>query len=396
MSFRTIKDFTLLLLIFSFINDNFLVEVAGANILKIILGLFIVLNAKDILYAFTKPSNRIMKSFFIFIAIMTVVMLVTKIFYFHTTLTDGLIVIIPMTVVFAYLSNYENFERLLYFIWISVVVSAVISLFNEPATQWTFRRSGGTTDPNEFSVHLLTAMSITIYLFYKNKNFIFLIASQALFAYALLYAGSKSAMLTLAVLILYAIFVKFRFVLKKIFSFKGLIAFVILVFVAFQFDFSKVEAVAGMQERAQTYGTADTRFVSWEAGWRMAQDNFLLGVGFDVYEDFARGYALDFIADGSLAPHNIFVKLLAEAGIFAFAAFILFLYLLFSTKYHEIVNSEYYWIYLAALSNIIMGLTLSSTYEKYSWMSLALLSNVIIMLYKQQKEVKSENTPHYT
>lgn len=396
MSFRIIKDFTLLLLIFSFINDNFLVEVAGPNILKIILGLFIVINIQDISHAFTKPSSRVIKSFFIFISIMTIVMLITKIFYFHTTLTDGLIVIVPMTVVFAYLSYYGNFERLLYIIWISVIASAVISLFNEPATQWTFRRSGGTTDPNEFSVHLLTAMAITIYLFYKNKNLIFLIASQVLFAYTLLYAGSRSAMLTLAILVVYAIFVKFRFVLKKIFSFKGLIVFAILVFVALQFDFTKVEAVAGMQERAQTHGTADTRFVSWEAGWRMAQDNFLLGVGFDVYEDFARGYALDFIADGSLAPHNIFIKLLAEAGVFAFASFIFFLYFLFSSKYKEIVSGEYYWIYVAALSNILMGLTLSSTYEKYSWMSLALLSNVIIVLYNQQKEVKSENTPHYT
>ncbi len=396
MGFRAIKDFTLLLLIFSFINDNFMVEIAGEASLKIVFALFILVNIIDIAQAFTKLSNRVMTSFLIFITIMTVVMLISTIFYSGAPLSKGFMVILPMTVVFVYISYYENFDRLLYFIWLSVIISAVISLFNEPATQWTFRRSGGTTDPNEFSTHLLTAMAITVYLFYKNKNFLFLFGSIILFSYTLLYAGSKSAMLTLAVMIVYAIYVKFNFLIKKIFSFKGLIAFIIIAIIALQIDFGKMEAIAGMQERAQAQGTADTRFVSWEAGLRMAEDNFLFGVGFDVYEDYARGYALDFIADGSLAPHNIFVKLIAETGIFAFASFILFLYLLFSTKYREIISGEYYWIHLAAFSNILMGLTLSSTYEKYFWMSLALLSHVIIILYQQKNEVESENTPYST
>lgn len=388
MGFRIIKDFTLFLLIFSFINDNLVVDIAGEMALKAIFGLFIVVNIVDIVQAFTKLSNRVMSSFLIFIAIMTTVMLISMVLYSNTTLADNLIVIVPMTIIFLYFSNYKNFERLLYFIWISVVVSAVISLFNEPLTQWTFRRTGGTLDPNEFSAHLLMAISITVYLFYKNRNYIFLSGSLILFFYTLLYAGSKSAMLTLGVLGLYAMFVKFGNLLKKIFSFKGFIAFAILVVIAIQVDFSKVEAVVGMEERAQAQGTADTRFVSWEAGWRMAQDNILLGVGFDVYEEYARGYAVDFIADGSLAPHNIFVKLIAEAGIFAFASFLFFLFLLFTTKYREVIAGEYYWIHLAALSSILMGLTLSSTYEKYFWMSLALLSHVIIMLYQKQNEPK--------
>ncbi|MCH9812837.1 MAG: O-antigen ligase family protein [Epsilonproteobacteria bacterium] len=394
MGLRLIKDFTLFLLIFSFINDNFLVELGGEMILKAIFGLFIIVNIDDIVRAFVRPANKVMKSFFVFIAIMAIVMLITKVFFFHSTLTAGLLVLVPMTLVFAYFSYYQNFERLLYFIWISVVVSAIISLFNDPVSQWTFRRSGGTMDPNEFSAHLLGAIGITVYLFYKNKNILFLSGSMALFGYTLLYAGSKSAMLTLALLGLYAIFVKFGFIMRKVFSFKGLIAFALVVVVAIQFDFSKVEAVTGMQERAQAHGTADTRYVSWQAGWRMAQDNFLIGVGFDVYEDYARGYATDFIADGSLAPHNIFVKLLAEAGIFSFAAFIAFLYFLFSTKYLQVLQGQYFWISLVAFSNILMGLTLSSTYEKYFWMFLALLANVVIILYKNQREENSEDTSY--
>ncbi len=396
MGFRALKDFTLFLLVFSFINDNFLVDIAGGAILKVIFAIFIAVNIVDIAQAFIKFSNRVLTSFYMYVTTMVVIMLVTVLFYGKISIADGVMVLLPMTVIFVYISQYENFERLLYFIWISVIVSAIISLFNEPINQWTFRRSGGTVDPNEFSAHLLAAISITIFLFYKNRNYIFLFGSIALFLYALLYAGSKTAMLTIFILAIYAIYTKFNFVIKKIFSFKGFIGFLILAAVLSQLDLARMEAVVGLQERAQDQGTADTRFVSWEAGWRMAQDNFLLGVGFDLYEDNSRDYALDYIADGSLAAHNVFIKLLAEAGIFAFALFVLFLYLLFTTKYKEIANSEYYWIYLAALANIFMGLTLSSTYEKYFWMFLALLSHVIVILYSEQKRLENENTTHTT
>jgi O-antigen ligase len=394
MGFRAIKDFTLFLLIFSFINDNFIVEIAGGSSLKAIFGLFIVVNITDILNSLVKASNRVTTSFFIFMAIMTILMLLSVISYGHTTLGAGLMVVVSMIIVFTYISHYENFDRLLYFIWFSVLSSAFISLFNDPVNQWTFRRSGGTMDPNEFSAHLLMAIFVTIYLFYKNKNYIFLFVSQGLLLYALLFAGSKSAMLTLVILGLFAVYKKFGFILKKIFSFKGFIAVLVLLALFTQVKFSSSSAVSGMQERAKSSGTAHERLISWKAGWRMAQDNFLVGVGFDAYEKIARKYATDYIADGSLAPHNIFVKLIAEAGIFAFFMFLVVLYYLFSTKYLQITESQYFWIYLASLSNILIGMTLSITYEKYFWLTLALLANVIVVLYKHNKDQEIENSPY--
>ncbi len=390
---RLVKDFTLLLLIFSFINDNLVVEMAGGNSLKAIFGLFVLVNITDIVISFTKGSNRVITTFFIFIAVMTVLMLVSVMTYENTTLSAGLMVVVSILIVFMYIAYYDDLDKLLYFIWFAVIVSATVSLFNDPVNQWTFRRSGGTMDPNEFSAHLLMAISITVYLFYKNKNYIFLLGSLGLFIYTLLFAGSKSAMLTLAVLVLFSIYKKFGFLLKNIFSFKGFVALAIIIAISTQVNFSSISAISGMQERAQSQGTANQRFISWDAGIRMAEDNFLIGVGFDVYEDIVGRYATDFLAEGSHAPHNIFIKLIAEAGIFSFIAFVIFLYYLFSTYYKEITKSQYFWIYLAASSNILIGLTLSSTYEKYFWLALALLAN-ITLLYKRQKEQEVEDSPY--
>jgi hypothetical protein len=394
---RLLKDIVLFLLILSFINDNFIVDkIAGGNSLKIIFGLFIVVHIQEIVKAFKSPKNSVMNAFYFFIFVMFVVLLINTIIG-NITLIKGLQVIIAISVVFIYMSYYKDLDKLLYFIWVAVIVSAIVSLFNEPADQWTYRISGGTDDANEFSVHLLTGLSIGIYLFlYKHKNFILFITTTTLFLYALLYAGSKTAMLTLALGVLITIFVKFSFLVRKIFSMKVLLVLIILGVVASQYDFSKMTAVQGLQERAKSFGTAHERFISWKAGSRMIQDNFVLGVGVDNYEKYVRQYALDFIAEGSLAPHNILVKIFAETGFFSFIAFLYFLFVLLYTKFNEILRSKYYWIGLVVFANLLMGLTLSITYEKYFWMSLALLANAIMRISSEEEEEEEmyENTAY--
>ncbi len=392
---RLLKDIVLLLLIVSFINDDFVVDkIAGENSLKIIFGLFIIVHIKDIILAFKAPSNNVMKAFYLFIVILSISVLINALLG-YTTLIKGLQVIIAISVVFIYFSRYHDLDKLLYFVWSAVIMSAIISLFNEPSDQWTYRISGGTGDQNEFSVHLLTGMGIGIYLFQKHKNLFLLLSTSTLFLYALLYAGSRSAMLALALVVLYTMFVRFSYLLKKLFSIKVLILFLIIGIFAAQYDFSKMTAIKGMQERAGNLGTAHERFISWKAGSRMIQDNFLLGVGVDNYEKHAREYAVDFIDEGSLAPHNILVKIFAETGFFPFVAFLIFIYVLLRTKFSLILRSDYYWLSLVAYVNLFMGLTLSITYEKYFWMSLALLANAIFVVSSSQEEQEYENSPHF-
>ncbi len=386
MLFRFIKDLALFLLVFGIINDDFVVDkVAGENALKIILGFFLLVYAKDIIVAMLSPKNIVLKFFYLFVFIFGVVLLINVLLGI-ITFTQALFVLVPIITIFVFVSYYESFEKLLYFIWASVVVSSVILAFSEPLTQWTFRRTGGTGDPNEFSTHVLVAMAITVYLFYKNRSHFFLWPSLGLFSYALLYAGSKSAFLTLAFLIAFSIMVKFRFLLRQLFSLKALLAVLVIGFGLYTLDITQSTAVKGLEQRAQSSGTAKTRFVSWNAGIRMARDNFFTGIGAEQYEKHAREYATDFIAEGSFAPHNFLIKMLAENGIFPFLALIAFLFVLFTYRARTILYSDYFWIYIAALSTILMGLTLSMTYEKYFWLFLGLLSHVTLVVWLEEKE----------
>ncbi len=386
MIFRWIKDLALFLLVFGMINDDFVVDkVAGEYALKAILGFFLLVYAGDIFAALLSPKNIVMKFFYLFVSVFGAILLI-NVMLEVITLTQALFVIVPIITIFVFVSYYSAFEKLLYFIWTSSVVSSIILVFSEPISEWTFRRTGGTGDPNEFSVHILVAIAITIYLFYKNRNHFFLWPSLGLFAYALLYAGSKSAFLTLAFLIAFAVIVKFGFLLRQLFSLKAILAILIIGFGLYMLDITQSTAVKGLEERAQSSGTAQTRFVSWNAGIRMARDNFFTGVGAEQYEKHAREYATDFIAEGSFAPHNFLVKMVAENGIFPFLALVAFLIALFTYRVKVILQSDYFWIYIAALSTVLMGLTLSMTYEKYFWLFLGLLSHVTLSVWMEEEE----------
>jgi len=380
-----LKQVALFLLVFALINDNFVVNIAGGSALKIIFAFFVLLNAKDILQSLVQVKHSTMKLFYLFFFTLTIITFI-DIFLGYVSLIQALFVLIGILVIFEYVTYTDIFDRLLYFIWFSMVVSAVIAVFSDTITPWTFRKTGGTGDPNEFATQLLATIAITIYLFTKNRNILFLMSSLGLFFYTLLYAGSKSSLLTLAALVLFMLVTKFSDLLKKIFSFKTILVIGILGVLLSIVDIGQMKAIKGIEQRAQSSGTAKTRFVSWNAGVRMAEDNFITGVGVEQYEKNVKRYATDFIAKGSYAPHNFLIKVLGEAGFFPFVTLLLFLFVLFVSEYRNIIESEYIWIYISALSVVLMGLTLSISYEKYFWLFLGLLSHVNYLLFLERKE----------
>jgi len=163
---RVIRDVILFITIFSFFNDNLMVDIAGSFSLKAVFILFVLVNLFDIVKATIQPAtNAVIKSYNIFIIIFSLVTLVSVIFLGLLDLFDGLLIMVGIHVVFVFFSYYREFDKLLYFIWASVFVSAFSSLFHEPIAEFTYRITGGTADPVEFSTHLFMGSFITIFLY---------------------------------------------------------------------------------------------------------------------------------------------------------------------------------------------------------------------------------------
>ena len=394
-----IKNFALFLFIFVAFNDTLAEDYAGGFVIKGAFGLFVLTHAMELYEMFFKAKNMVVKNFFFFILTITTVTILTYIFKSHLMhITDMLQVsalrIIVFVVIFTYVTYTKEFTKLLYMIWITMMISSTIAFFSDPYEQYTFRRVGGTGNPNDFAAQILPIMFISVYLFKKNKSWIFLGTSLLLFLYTLIYAGSKSSFLILAVMLLFIFIIRFKQIIGFLGTTKGigsLILFISLIVSAGVY-LQQDEAVKGIQERSKKTGTMQQRFIIWNAGAEMIRDNFFLGVGFAEFPKVSGSYIKDYLPPEALPSHNNFIKVFAENGVFTFLAFMALIISLFTARAREIFNSDYFWIYVASLSAVLMGLTIPSLHHKDFWFSIALLSHVIYIFYYKEHQ-KVQNMP---
>ncbi len=393
-----LKNLALFLFVFVAFNDT-VAEAFSGGVIKGAFGLFVLTHATELYEMFFKAKTTVMKNFLLFILTITVVTILT--YFFKSDLmhiTDMLKVsflrIIAFIVIFIYVTYTKEFTKLLYMIWITMIVSSAIAFFNDPYEQWTFRRVGGTGNPNDFAAQLLPVMFISVYLFKKNRSWIFLITSLLFFLYTLIYAGSKSSFLILGMMLFFIMIVRFKAIISFLSTSKGILSLVLFVALSIGAGayIQQDAAIKGMQERSKKTGTMQQRFIIWNAGAEMIRDNFFLGVGFAEFPKVSGSYIKDFLPPEALPSHNNFIKIFAESGVFTFLAFMLFIVSLFTSQVRAIFESDYFWIYVASLSVVLMGLTIPSLHHKDFWISLALLSHVIYHFYSKEHQ-KLEKMP---
>jgi O-antigen ligase len=388
-----IKTLTLFIFVFFSFNSAIADNYVGAFAIKAAFGLFLITHIKELSNAFFMPKTPVIKAFFIFIATIIIITVITyllksnEVIYMSDMPVVTVMRILSFVTIILYVTYTDKFKELLYMIWISMVISSIIAANSEPVERWTFRRVGGVDDPNDFAAQLLLSLFITYYLFKQNGSKIFLLGSYALFIYTLLYAGSKSSFLVLFIIGVFIFIVKFKEVLAFLVTLKGLFTVFALsiLITGGAYYLSQTEAAKGMAERAKKTGTMEQRFIVWRAGSEMIRDNFFLGVGFAQFPKVSGSYIKDYLPPEALPAHNNFIKVFAESGVFGFLTFFIFLVTLFLTKAREIYESDYFWIYTGVLSIVIMGMTIPSLHHKDYWFSLALLSYVIWHFYSGEE-----------
>lgn len=378
--FSILNDLLVFTFVFSIFNDDFLVDHLGANILKLIFVLFFVFNAKA-MYNNLKTMNLLQdKMFFMFFIMLIIVFLIRTITYMPNDLVKSLFLLLSVLFIVLFYGRYP-LKKLFYFIWISMFLSIIICYFNEPAVYWTFRKSGGTGDPNTFAAGILAFIFTAIYLYISNKNRFFLVLSLMAFLYGIFFSGSKSAFLALGVVFTLLILKYLIYDLKHIFNYKFIVLILILIFSASQVDVRKIDVVSKMLDRTKKSGTAEQRFQSWRAGQHMIENHPFIGVGIAQFANNVHKYSDVRVLHP--APHNLYIRLMAESGIIVFLLFIGFLFILLIGNFTYIINSNFIWIYLSLLSLLLMGMTLGLTYHKAVWLYIAILMNINNLIYKK-------------
>lgn len=379
--------------IFSIFNDNYTVGILGGNALKIITGIFIVFHSHHIWKnLMTERYLMYLIPFYIFFIADYTIMLLNPSDGGFSSLLENIMLLIAMLIIVLYYINYD-LNYLTAYIWSALAFSSFLLILSDPISRWTFRRTGGTGDPNEFAAHMILFIMLSVYMSYSIRiawlKYTAIALSALLFVNSILYAASLSSFIVCAIL---GLWISARYLLLSVNKIAvagaSIVLTGIILFALFSSDVREMEMTKNLVGRSKQTGTALFRINSWKAGFNMFADKPVSGVGMNSFSEYTRQYSDVYVSDDAIAPHSIYVKVLAESGALVFAAFISFLTILVVKYFGEIYHSRYFWVHSGLLGILMMGFTLGILYDKYLWLSVALLMNVHMRIDNERDLVK--------
>jgi len=381
-----VKRILLHLIVFQTFNDNLMVDLFGENVLKFTLGLFLVVNIGAFFsFRYLERGNA---SFSLFL----VVSFLSWALNFNNYLEQSspLITLISILGYYVIFSVIRLHREVIFSILAALIVSSLYCIFrDESIAELTLRKTGGTGDPNEFSATVLLGIGAILGLYFEGRiRLLFTMLVFSIFVVALLMAASKSAFVVLVVVMLYILrntFLSRRFLERKKVFYRFLIGIVLLLVVV---SVNFIDTIRFFFERFETNDTGFDRLRTWEAGYVVFSDNILFGVGPNNFSNMINRFFLGSIDKGAREAHNVFIKVIVETGIFGSVPFFV---LIFSKLRLMITSKELKTQGFMLLGPLLMGLSLSLTFEKYFWIALAMISPNLISTVNEKKK---NNTSH--
>lgn len=217
--------------------------------------------------------------------------------------------------------------------------------------------------PNAFANFMIAIIPISFY-FLQSKNTtkskIFYYVTTIICLTALFLTYSRGAYITLLVVsILYLLFYALNMANIKL-LFKKIVLILLLVFISgiFMFSVNQVRKIYHPQVISFTekvYFESDEKNVSatsrldfWKGSLEIFADNTYFGAGPGSFEYVFPTYQKSLLGNSN-SPHNLFLKLLSENGLFVALSFFIFLLILFLQTikiYKHIAKSEKILLYL--------------------------------------------------
>jgi O-antigen ligase len=141
------------------------------------------------------------------------------------------------------------------------------------------------------------------------------------------------------------------------------------------------EIILNVLARFEDNSSAGERLLSWKAGLELWMTDPFLGVGPQNYVHMI-AERFPYIAESSRAAHNMYIQSFVEIGLVGFIAFASFLYSPIRNSFRMRLPMEYI---LGFVSILVMGMTLSTFYEKYVWLYFGLMCNPYLMCSDYRK-----------
>ena len=355
-----IKSIILFLLIFIIFNDTFIAGQIGLFSMRIIYALFLIFFLNDMINGLKNLSGLVNISIFSFL----ILLIITSIIYTVSVANypyENLYNMIIITAIFLVFYQYDNYN-IRKSILLAVIFSSIYSLVRpDTISEWTFRKTGGTGDPNEFACHVILASVITWN--YINNHFLKYILT-AFFIFIIILSGSITGGLCYFFIICYKIISH----IKAKISFKSLSLIIIGMISLYSFiiriDLFNLYILRALNNSNNFI----SRQNAWINGISLFRENwytFLIGGGPNFF-DQRNSLLVSSKMDTAIAAHSMYIEILADTGIIGFILLICPIIYIIS---RNLFNPKYDIFFIM----LFMSLSLSMTYEKYFWLIFALV-----------------------
>lgn len=229
---------------------------------------------------------------------------------------------------------------------------------------------------------------------YKSINYLFLIV-LFYFIFGLMFTGSRTAFLLLALLIsYYAIYdykmnpLKLMFAFLPFFLLINLLPDELIMKLLSSFDDSTYAGGAGDTE-LNSIGN-NMRFILWDASFKMLNDHgWIFGIGVGNFKHYFSSY-LPLIGFPLSHPHNTYISVLVESGIIGLIIFINLIFkslkkmLVFVNEIENENKRVFQAWFFSFVIFLIGGLTKHDHYDKLFFLFLG-ISSAIFKMYSNEK-----------
>ena len=355
-----IKSIVLFLLIIIIFNDTLVSSILSLTLMRSIYALFLIIFSLDIINNFRSLKGLVKISILSFILLLVISSFVHFISIpsypyeniYNMIIIGGILLAISQ-------NNNNEIKRYMLF---SIVLSCIYAILREDTlTEWTFRKTGGTGDPNEFACHIILG-SIIAWNYIKNKILkLFLIF---LFIFSLIISGSVTGGLCYVLMVIYKVVSVFKnkFNVKSLSVFFGLN--IVIYTVLIRLDILNLYLDRALNNTSNFI----SRQNAWYNGLQLFRENwytFFIGGG-PNYFDQRNSLLVSSNDDTAIAAHSMYIEIMADTGIIGI---LLFLFPVSFLVFKNIFNPKYDMFF----AMLFMSLALSMTYEKYFWLILALI-----------------------
>ena len=355
-----IKSIILFFLIIIIFNDTLFASIFNLTIMRIVYALFLIVFSLDIINNFRNLKGLVkisILSFILLLIISSFIHFISIPLYPYENIYNMIIIGGILLAI-----NQNNDHQIKRYMLFAIFLSCIYAIFRpETLSEWTFRKTGGTGDPNEFACHIILG-SIIAWNYIKNK--ILKLFLMFLFIFSLIISGSVTGGLCYILIVIYKAISSFKnkFNIKSLSIFFGLniISYAILI---------RLDILSLYLNRAfNNTSNFISRQNAWANGLQLFRENwytFFIGGG-PNYFDQRNSLLVSSNDDTAIAAHSMYIEIMADTGIIGV---ILFLFPISLLVFKNIFIPKYDMFF----AMLFMSLALSMTYEKYFWLIIALI-----------------------